>query len=181
MTQTFVPLSPEARAIRLASEGIAHQPCPAPSCQVSRKAAQKTRRLGKSKLRHGAGVRMGQIVPALGECGVHPAARLQHEVGPRVVPPQQVAVQQAARATIQQLTGMLRTSTAPLRCATAMLAFKRATGASSGLPGLWMPRLVPLHRGFDRLRWATPILHQSPRSWRYRGKRAPAWLGPFGW
>ncbi len=41
--------------------------------------------------------------------------------------------------------------------------------------------LVPLHRGFDRLRWATPILHQSPRSWRYRGKRAPAWLGPFGW
>ena len=41
--------------------------------------------------------------------------------------------------------------------------------------------LVPLHRDFDRLRWATPILHQSPRSWRYRGKRAPAWLGPFGW
>ena len=49
------------------------------------------------------------------------------------------------------------------------------------LPALIPGALVPLHRGFDRLRWATPILHQSPRSWRYRGKRAPAWLGPFGW
>ena len=41
--------------------------------------------------------------------------------------------------------------------------------------------LVPLHRGFDGLRWATPILHQSPWTRRCRGKREPAWLGPFGW
>ena len=41
--------------------------------------------------------------------------------------------------------------------------------------------LVPLHRGFDGLRWAALILHQSPWTRRCRGKREPAWPGPFGW
>ena len=41
--------------------------------------------------------------------------------------------------------------------------------------------LVPLHRGFDGLGWTTFILHHSPWTWRCRGKREPAWLGPFGW
>jgi len=49
-------------------------------------------------------------------------------------------------------------------------------------PGLLADEiLVPLHRGFDGLRWATPILHQSPWTRRCRDKREPAWLGPFGW
>ena len=67
----------------------------------------------------------------------------------------------------------------------AEAAARRTVIKKYRLPASWKPNdnlgLVPLHRGFDRLRWATPILHQSPRSWRYRGKRAPAWLGPFGW
>ncbi len=42
-------------------------------------------------------------------------------------------------------------------------------------------KLVPLHRGFDGLRWAALILHQSPWTRRCRGKREPAWPGPFGW
>ena len=44
-----------------------------------------------------------------------------------------------------------------------------------------LARLVPLHRGFDGLRWAALILHQSPWTRRCRGKREPAWPGPFGW
>ena len=48
-----------------------------------------------------------------------------------------------------------------------------------GFVGLFL--LVPLHRGFDGLRWAALILHQSPWTRRCRGKREPAWPGPFGW
>ncbi len=44
-----------------------------------------------------------------------------------------------------------------------------------------LEQLVPLHRGFDGLRWAAFILHQSPWTRRCRGKREPAWLSPFGW
>ncbi len=56
-----------------------------------------------------------------------------------------------------------------------------AVALGSALAAAAAVRLVPLHSGFDGLRWATPILHQSPWTRRCRDKREPAWLGPFGW
>ena len=82
--------------------------------QVGRKAVKQAECAGEPKRRHGSGIRKGKLAPALGERVVEPGARPQHEVRPGFVPPQQPAVQQAARTLFRrQPTGLLNISTAP--------------------------------------------------------------------